>query len=145
MRCVCVRAADPSYQQKFDSALRSANGALASTMTGTIDSCGWPVSGMGLFRVSVAHVTSQCVLWLDEPCWTQRCCVCLLPHGCMQKETPAQASPYLQWNRATEVFVDEFTEGLYVSCLQVTSELPHSPRLFVTLVEAGCNIHLGRL
>lgn len=35
--------ADPEFLQYYDQVIQHANGALSSTMTGTIDECGWPV------------------------------------------------------------------------------------------------------
>ena len=35
--------ADPSFLKGFDEIIAHANGPLSSTMTGTIDECGWPV------------------------------------------------------------------------------------------------------
>jgi hypothetical protein len=36
------RFADPTYLQSFDQKIRDWNGALASTLGGTLDKCGWP-------------------------------------------------------------------------------------------------------
>lgn len=37
--------ADPAFRQRYDDEVRARNGALAANLTGTLDTCGWPLMG----------------------------------------------------------------------------------------------------
>jgi hypothetical protein len=97
----CLPTADPAFTQQLDDRIRAAHGPESSTMTGTIDSCGWPVS---------ASVITATTLYCFAPSVTPSACRWLRQR---QAKTPAQAPASLQWTRATQPFYDDFRNGLY--------------------------------
>jgi hypothetical protein len=137
-------AADPSFQKALDDRIRAKNGAQSSLLTGTLDSCGWQVCACRVAAscmhacvptVSVQiHVPLRAV---DEPCRAR------LLRVDVQKDTPAEAPPALQFSRSTEPFFDDFSKGLCVPCvprccIPLVSSLLVYPVLLAVPGETAC-------